>query len=249
MSHGATRINSILVERGATAEEIAVRAAELVCETLGSKPDAALLLPAGATPIPLYAELRRRHAAGEIDLAAARAFQLDELVGVAPSDPRSFHAFLRQHYADPLPDAAPVHLLTGDAPDPAAEIHRHTATLERQGGADVAVLGIGTNGHIAFNEPGSDADAPARVVTLAEGTRAALRKHFADDALPSRGITLGVREILRARHILLLATGGSKAEVVRDLVRGGATPDLPASLLGEHPDFLVLCDEEAGRLL
>ncbi len=248
MSGGAVRINSILVERHTNSEAIARRGAEVVAKTLDEKPDAVLLLPAGSTPVSLFGELRKRHGALELDLSQAQGFQLDEIVGVAPEDTRSFQAFLQKHFFKGL-SSSQAQLLTGNATDPAEEIHRHVAELERLGGADLALLGIGSNGHIAFNEPGASLDAPARVVTLAEATRKGMEQHFAEDELPTHGITLGVREIYASARILLIATGASKAKILHDLVRGGVSSDLPASLLSEHSDFLVLCDEEAGKLL
>jgi len=247
MSGGAVRINSILVERHASADAVARRAAELVREILAAKPGAVLLLPAGGTPVPVYTELRRLHEGGDLDLSRFQGFQLDEMVGIGPDDPRSFNAFLRTHLFDTV--GASGHLLDGVAEDPATEIHRHAAALERLGGADLALLGIGSNGHIAFNEPGSRLDAPARVVQFADSTRRSMQAYFAENQLPDAGITLGVREIFASGRVLLLATGASKAEVVRDLVRGGVTPRLPASHLSEHDNLLVLCDEKAGRLL
>ncbi|MAB79726.1 MAG: glucosamine-6-phosphate deaminase [Planctomycetes bacterium] len=249
MGGGATRINSILIEKHSDVEGLAQRGAELVGEVLASNPEAVVLLPAGATPIPLYAELSRRQSAGAIELSRARLFQLDELVGVAQDDPRSFHAFLQRQFLDTIERTDHPHLLNGCASDPAAEIQRHAVQLESLGGADLALLGIGSNGHIAFNEPGTAIDGPARLVSLAKETRAGLEQDFPKSEMPRHGITLGIREIFAAKKIVLIATGHSKAPCLRDLIRGPATQALPASLLNGHADFLVLCDEEAGQLL
>ena len=124
MSGGAVRINSILVERHSNADAVARRAAELVGETLEAKPDAVLLLPAGGTPVPMYAELRRLHESGDLDFSRSHGFQLDEIVGVKPEDPRSFHAFLQNHFFQSDAEAiqATAHLIDGTAEDPSGEI-------------------------------------------------------------------------------------------------------------------------------
>lgn len=244
---GALPIHSVRVERLEDAGEVARRAAELAAQTIEEKPDAALLLPAGATPIPMYAELALRKRAGALDFKALHGFQLDEIVGVGAEDTRGFQDFLRQHFF--ATTGAHAHLLDGRSVDPADEIRRHAAELERCGGADLALLGIGPNGHIAFNEPGTEREAGARVVELASRTREGMARHFVGETLPTHGITLGVREIFAAKRIVLLATGSSKAEVLRRLVEEPATTGLPASLLSEHEDFLVLCDRAAAAAL
>ena len=238
------------LERHPTADEVASRAADLVAETLVRKPYAVLVLPAGDTPVPLCAELVRRQAQGAIDLGRAHLFQLDELLGVEPRDARSFHGFLRRHLLDRV-DRAPGrdHLLNGGTDDPAAEIERHRRALEQLGSADLVLLGIGRNSHVAFNEPGSERDAGARVVELSESTVAGLKPDFGDGDSPASGMTLGMREILAARSIVLLVTGASKAESLAALVRDAPSLERPASLLVGHGEFCVLTDEAASRLL
>lgn len=237
------------LERYSTGDAVAARGADLVGELVARKPDAVLALPAGGTPVPLYAELARRQRAGKLDLRRTHLFQLDELVGVPPGDERSFHRFLKRHVVDSLGAAGRSHLLDGDAPDPESEIARHARSLAELGGADLVLLGLGRNGHVAFNEPGSAAGDGARVVDLCPTTRSALAPRFRADGPPRRGMTLGLAEIGAGKRIALLVTGGSKAEVLCALVRDAPSPERPATLLAGHRDFLVLADAEACRLL
>ncbi len=221
------------------AAAVASRAVETVLEVLRAEPRGALLLPAGATPVPVYAELVARAAAGERALDAAQLFQLDEVVGRGADDPRSFAAFLRAHLLDPLgPRRGGAHLLDGGG-DPAATVAAHAAALERAGGAALAVLGLGRNGHVAFNEPGSLPTDGARVVELAAETRAAQ----GDGA--RLGLTLGLRELLAARRRLLLVTGETKADVLARLACDAPSAELPASWIAAAPRTTVLADEAA----
>ena len=181
-----------------------------------------------------------------LDLRRAHIFQLDELVGVGPDDARSFHHLLREHFLSPTGHPAErTHLLDGAAADPAAEIVRHARDLEDLGGADLAVLGIGLNGHVAFNEPGSTLDSPARQLELAETTVRSMNGAFRDRETPRLGITLGLREIAASREVCVLATGASKADVLHALLTKEPTSALPASLLLSHPAVTVLTDEPA----
>jgi len=226
---------------------VAAAATELLAATLRSRPRARVILPAGRTPRLLYAELLRRAGRGELDLAAVRFFQLDEYVGCRPGDPRSFAAQLRRELLDPLHRAPEQDaLLDGDARDPAAEIARHARALRDAGGADVAFLGVGRNGHVAFNEPGTRLADGARVVELAEATRAGAAAAFAPSPAPTRGITLGLAEIAAARQVALLATGASKRAIVAALLGEPPSAARPASLLLDHRDFTLLVDAEAG---
>ncbi len=219
--------------------------ADVVARVIADRPDARLVLPAGATPIPLYAELVARSRRGGIDLSHAHVFQLDELVGVGRDDPRSFRRFLRTQLLDHVPRSADRdHLFDGGAESPDREITRHVAALDALGGADLVVLGLGPNGHVGYNEPGSAIDAPARVVALARDTRAGLARSFAGDA-PSHGITLGLREIRAAREIVMLVTGRKKREPLRRLRRATPDPAFPASWLLDHPAFTIVADPDA----
>jgi glucosamine-6-phosphate deaminase len=234
------------IETFVDAAAVAARAVDLLAATLRARPAAVLLLPAGATPVPLYAEVVRRVRAGTLDLAEAHLFQLDELVGVAPQDPRGFQAFFREHLIAPLALDARFHALDGSARDPAAEIERHRRALATLGTPDLVLLGLGKNGHVAFNEPGSRRSDGARVVTLGPTTLAGLRAQFTHDPCPTRGITLGLAEIGAGREIAMLVTGAGKADVLARLASGTVTSELPASLLLEHADFRVLADEASS---
>jgi glucosamine-6-phosphate deaminase len=232
-----------------TAAAVAAAATDLLAATLARRPDATIILPAGRTPLLLYAEMLRRARIGELPLARCRFVQLDEYVGCGPDDRRSFAALLRRELLDPLGRAAGQdECLDGAAPHPAREIARHARALAAAGGADLAFLGIGRNGHVAFNEPGTLRHDGAREVALAEETRAGAAADFAPAPAPTRGITLGLAEIGAARHIGLLATGAGKRAIVSALLDGVATSERPASLLLDHGDFTLFADAAAAGL-
>jgi len=230
--------------------DVAVAAADRLEEALrakSSRPLVQVILPAGRTPLQLYAELLRR-ADARLDLERVRFVQLDEYVGCGPDDPRSFHRLLRDELLDRLgraPDRDA--LIDGAAPDPRAEIERHARRLERDGGATLCFLGLGANGHVAFNEPGSTLARAAHEVELAPATRAAAEREFGKGRAPERGITLGLREIHASRRLVLLVTGAGKAEILHALLHEPPSSARPASLLLGHPDLLVLADRAAAR--
>jgi len=229
--------------------DVAVAAADRLEEALRAPPpDAPLqvILPAGRTPLPLYAELLRR--AGRLELARVRFVQLDEYVGCGPADPRSFHRLLRDELLDPL-ERAPERdaLLDGAAADARAEVERHAQWLHCDGGAAIAFLGLGANGHVAFNEPGSTLAQGAHEIELALETRAIAEREFGVGRAPERGITLGLREIHEARRLVLLVTGAGKAAILHALLHEPPSSERPASLLLGHQDLLVLADRAAAR--
>lgn len=234
----------------ATPAEVASRAADVVADLLGARPDAVLALPAGRTPGPLYDELVRRHREEGLSFAGATAFDLDEYLGIGAEHPGSFRRFLDGRLYRLVDFAAErIHSPDGRATDPAAEAARYEHAIALAGGLDLVILGLGQNGHLAFNEPGSSFDAPTRVVTLAEKTRAANRDAFPSEPFPERAITVGMASILSARRCLLLAVGAGKAEAIARLVEGAVTPAFPASALRQHANALVLVDGEAGSRL
>ncbi|MBW4023813.1 MAG: glucosamine-6-phosphate deaminase [Proteobacteria bacterium] len=225
-------------------EAFATRAAAHVAGVLAETPAATVALPTGTTPIGLYARLLALAETGEATLAHARYFNLDEYVGVPPSDPHSFADFLRRHFLDPASiEAGHIRLLRGDAPDIAAEAAAHDAAVAALGGLDLAILGLGGNGHIAFNEPGADWDAGTHVVPLTEETRKANAAYFADGfTVPSHGLTMGIGMIRAARRVLLMVSGGSKAEALAALLAGRADPVWPVTALCGHPGLAVVAD-------
>lgn len=227
--------------------ELGSRAADLLAEALAARPDAVLGLPTGRTPVSSYAELTRRSTQGGIDLTRAVAFALDEWLGVSPDHPATNAAFFRRHLSVPL---AALHLMRSDADDPAAECAAFQSLLRESGGLDLALLGIGLNGHLAFNEPGSGFDSRCRGIDLAETTRRAHASEFGGlAATPRRGLTLGLADIMEARQALLLASGPGKAAVLARALCGPLTEDLPASILQRHPALVVVADRAAAAEL
>jgi len=226
------------------AAAFADRAAARVAACLAERPGAAVALPTGTTPIGLYNRLLAMAAQGETDLRQAHYFNLDEYVGVPPEDTHSFAAFLRRHFIDHAGlDPAHLRLLRGDAPDIAAEAAGHDAAVAALGGLDLAILGLGGNGHIAFNEPGADWNSGTHVVPLTEETRAANQAYFADGyAVPSHGLTMGIGMLRRAKTVLLMVSGAAKAEALGMLLAGRPDPAWPVTALCGHPGLFVVAD-------
>jgi glucosamine-6-phosphate deaminase len=227
-----------------SAEDFAAHAAARVVACLARKPGAAVALPTGTTPIGLYDRLLALAATEQTDLRRARYFNLDEYVGVPPEDAHSFAAFLRRHFIDRAGlDPAQVRLLRGDASDINAEAAAHDAAVAALGGLDLAILGLGGNGHIAFNEPGADWNSGTHVVPLTEETRAANQAYFADGyVVPSHGLTMGIGMLRRAKTVLLMVSGAAKAEALGMLLAERPDPAWPVTALCGHPDLIVVAD-------
>ena len=201
----------------------------------------------GETPSPLYAELAERRARGTLDTSRLMAVQLDEYAGLAEDDERAFFRWLEREVLGPLaiPPAHTVRL-RGDSVDLATECRRYDAKIARRGGLDLAVLGLGTNGHLGFNEPPSGADAPTREVALSEDTVAANARYWGGvEQVPHRAVTAGMRVLLRARRTLLLVTGEAKHEILRRTLDGEVGPDVPASYLRTIDGVSLHCDRSA----
>lgn len=224
--------------------KVSRRAAAAVCAALTRKPGCVLALPSGNTPLGMYRELARR--AGDCSLAEATVFAIDELHGV----PRAHPATNASYFAKYLPAVRALHVLDGEAADADAECARFSRLIDGAGGLDLAVLGIGVNGHIAFNEPGSPFDSRARLVELARSTREPYAPRFGSfAAAPRHGLTLGIADLLAARAVLLLALGEAKAEAVARALEDPPGEDVPASALQGHPDLTVLLDRAAASQL
>lgn len=218
---------------------------------LRAKPTAVLGLATGGTMTGLYAELATRHAAGRLSFACARGFNLDEYLGLSAHDPRSFAAYMRSALLEQVDFVAgAARVPRGDAADHQAEARAWERDLVAAGGIDLQLLGIGRNGHIGFNEPGSCRESRTRVLELHTTTREDAAAAFGGLAqVPTHALTMGVATILDARRIVLLAFGRSKAAIVRRMLQSAPGADCPASFLQHHPNTLVVLDREAAAEL
>lgn len=203
-------------------------------------------LATGNSPIPMYDELRQRVYDAKADLSRVRPFAIDEYGGDRGHN-CSNHDFFARYWAS-IPGVRAVEEFNPSVPELAVECARFAVALERAGGLDLAVLGLGINGHLAFNEPGSRKDSPARVAPLAPETRESARVCWQDET-PSYGLTLGLRELLAARRVLLVVNGRHKAGIAEAALRGPVGSACPASFLQEHPHVTAVLDDAAGRLL
>jgi len=225
---------------------------ETVCalwrDRLRTNPALRMCLPSGTTPAPIYAEMSRGARAGLVSFARAAVFALDEFGGLAPDDPGRTRQTLQHQLLDAvdLPPGA-FHTLDPEAPD----LTRHLAAFDAglRGGIDLMILGIGLNGHLGMNEPGSDEQSPTRRVDLHDSTIQSSARYFTHAQLPTWGVTVGLQAILASKEVWLLANGQRKAEIVRDIVEGEVTPAVPASLLRRHPNCSLFVDAEAGAFL
>jgi len=220
--------------------------------TGSTRAPAVLGLATGSSPLPTYRELVARHRAGTgPSYAGVRTFNLDEYVGLPPGHPQSYLATIRREFTDGL--GLPPEQVHG--PDPTPEDlptagERYEAEIVAAGGIDLQILGIGSDGHLAFNEPGSSLASLTRIKTLAEETRRDNARFFGSPGdVPRHVLTQGLGTILRARHLLLVATGEGKADAVAAAVEGPLTASCPASVLQLHPHATILLDEPAASRL
>lgn len=247
-----TNVNAIAVRRFSSAVSAARTLARRVATDLARNPRLVLGLPTGRTPVLFYDELVRLHAAGRADFSRAVTFNLDEFVGIAADDPSSYRAFMQRHLFDHI-NLSPrrIHFLDGLAANAVSECRRYERQIARAGGIDLLVLGLGVNGHIGFNEPGASLVAATHKTALTRATRRANAALFGGRVgrVPAHALSMGMATILRARQIVLLATGRNKSTTVRRLVEDRLTPWLPASLLQLHPAVEVWVDVEAAAKL
>ncbi len=239
----------------ADANDIAAAAAREIAELVqergeGGRP-CVLGLAAGATPVAVYGMLVRLHGQG-LSFANVVTFNLDEYYPMQPSSPHSYSRFMRDNLLDHLDlDPASIHGLDGSIPGPGVAEHceHYERAITGAGGIDLQLLGIGRNGHIGFNEPGSSRTSGTRLVSLNEATRRDAEVSFGEDGVPQHAITMGIGSILRARRVLLLAAGNHKATIVARAVEGAVTDEVPASFLQEHPHASVYLDRAAAESL
>ncbi len=225
--------------------------ADAIADLLHSAPETVLGLATGSSPSPVYAELVRRHELGEVSFARATAFSLDEYLGLPPGHPEGYRQVLEREFVGQV-DLPLERLYTpdGQATDIVAACAAYEAAIVSVGGVDLQLLGIGSDGHLAFNEPGSSLASRTRVKTLTPRTRADNARFFnAADEVPHHVLTQGLGTILEARHLVMLATGAGKAEAVRQAVEGPVSAHCPASVLQLHPHVTVVLDPAAASRL
>lgn len=233
------------------AQAVSRRAADLFCEWIEAVPNAVLGLATGSTPLGTYRELVQRHQQGLVSFSDVTCFNLDEYVGLLRRHDQSYFSYMHNHFFSHI-DADPdrCHLPIGDCDNLQDECERYEEQIEESGGIDLQILGIGSDGHIGFNEPGSSLGSRTRVKALTEQTRRDNARFFGSlDLVPRLAITMGVGTILDAQQIVLLATGENKARAVRDFIEGPVTSMVPASALQWHPYVTALLDQEAAGLL
>ncbi|AYD90926.1 glucosamine-6-phosphate deaminase [Actinomyces sp. 2119] len=235
-----------------TAEAIAERAADKIEALLTTKPDAVLGTATGSSPLPLYDELTRRCAAGRLSFAQVTGFMLDEYVGLPAGHPERYATFMEVNLRSRV-DMRPGSLHGPDAlaEDLQAACAQYEEDMAAAGYCDLQILGIGSDGHIGFNEPGGPLDSRTHVDVLTEQTRRDNARFFGGDidAVPTHCITQGLATIMEARSLVLIATGEGKAKAVAQLVEGEVSTDWPATVMQRHDDALVLVDPAAASLL
>lgn len=233
------------------ADEMSERAAGVVAEVLSARPNAPISLPTGNTPVGMFEKLIEAEQRGDLDLRQFQLYCLDEYLGVTPDNPNTLTAWLKRTFIEPAGIPMDhVHTLPVDDPDPVAAARRYDDSIAAAGGLALAVLGIGNNGHIAYNEPGSKSDSRTRVVDLSHESIEQAKGYFDGASVPTQAMTVGVGTLLESDRIVLIAAGEGKAEIMRRALRDPMSPEVSASWLRLAPDKVtVILDEAAAALL
>lgn len=228
-------------------QEMSRVAGEMILRQLDKKRDSVLGLATGSTPIGTYQYLIQAYRDGKVSFADVKTFNLDEYAGLADDHPNSYHYFMQQELLGHINiPAENSYIPTGETNDLDREAERYEALITEAGGIDLQLLGIGVNGHIGFNEPGTSFASKTQVVELAESTRQANVRFFNSiDEVPTHAVTMGIGTIMRSREIILLITGESKAAILDQLLRGGVSEDIPATVLKQHENVTLIADQAA----
>lgn len=234
-----------------TYEEMSAIAAGIIGGQVLLKPNCVLGLATGSSPIGTYKDLVKSYEDGVLDFSEVRTVNLDEYCGLDGTNPNSYRYFMNDNLFDHVNiDKANTHVPNGHADDLEEEAVRYESFIQSLGGIDLQLLGIGNNGHIGFNEPGTPFGSLTHVVELTESTREANKRFFNSiDEVPTHAATMGIRTVMNARGILLIALGKAKAEIMKKTLCGPVTEEVPASVLQLHPNCTVYCDEEAAAFL
>ena len=233
---------------GKTEQEASVAAANVMADVIKSKSNAVIGLATGSSPINMYKELIRMYEAGEISFKNVKSVNLDEYVGLAPDHDQSYAYFMNENLFKSVDiDKANTNLPSGLAEDPEAECKRYDAVIESMGGVDIQLLGIGNNGHIGFNEPDTHFPKTTSLVELTDSTIDANSRFFASrELVPTKAISMGIGQIMKADKILLVAFSKGKSEILEKAFFGPVTPEVPASVLQFFKGEVVVCADEAA---
>lgn len=229
-------------------EEMSRRAANIVAGQIFLRPNSAIGLATGSTPLQMYNELIRMYRSDELDFSEVMTFNLDEYIGLSAENINSYHYYMYNNLFNHIDiKKENIFIPDGMASDIEKECRDYEENIDAKGGIDLQVLGIGNNGHIGFNEPAVKFEATTHMVKLDEETILANARFFENiDDVPKYAISMGIKTIMHARKILLMASGYSKAEALYKALYGGITPEIPASILQLHQDVTVVVDEECA---
>lgn len=231
-------------------EEMSRRAAEIVAEQVKKRPDGLISFPGGDTPLGMVHVFADMVNEGKVDISRTHYVSLDEWVGLSNEDEGSCGLFNQQNLLSRLQHPfAGTHIINGAAEDIESERVALNDYISQYGPLDVSVLGIGMNGHLGFNENGVDFDLDAHIIPLSETTLKVMTKYFGEKFHPTHGISQGIRQIMVAKTVILIANGAHKAEILKKAVHGPVTNEVPASVLQNHPNCYVVADEAAAALL
>lgn len=234
-----------------TEEQIGIAAGNYMCGQVLQKPDSVLGLATGSTPIKAYKQMIDLYSKGVVDFSQVTTFNLDEYVNLDVKDKNSYHTFMHENLFDHvnIPEEN-INFLDGNAQDLEQECRDYEKKIKKAGGIDIQLLGIGSNGHIAFNEPADRFQRWSHVVTLKESTVKDNSRFFKSiDEVPTQAVTMGIGSIMQAKKILIIALGTNKAKAIKQLIDGNVTPMCPASVLQFHTDVTLMLDKGAASLL
>jgi len=242
---------SIKVQAVKDYDELSKRAAEIIRDAIKNKPNLVLGLATGSTPVGCYRELVRMHKEEGLDFSNVVTFNIDEYARLPPTHPQSYRYFMDENLFNHVNIRMEnIHVPDGLSGTPQRACKEFEEAIKKSYGIDLQLLGIGTNGHIAFNEPGSPFNSRTRIVTISEETRTNNARFFRSiDEVPRHAISVGIGTIMEMRKIVLLASGAGKADAVAKSVEGTITTDVPASILQKHPDCTFIIDEAAASKL
>jgi glucosamine-6-phosphate deaminase len=228
-------------------KELSKKAAEIIIQKVKQSNTLTIGLATGSTPEGLYRELINEHRLNKTSYQHITTFNLDEYVGIKPEDPNSYHYYMNQHLFSGIDISQHnTHIPSGIAKNLVEECVKYDQLVESSGGIDLQILGIGQNGHIGFNEPGTSFESKTHVVQLKESTREANARFFPTfEAVPTHAITMGISTILKSKQILLLVSGEKKAEALQQLLYGEISEEFPASVLKLHPNVTIIADVHA----